>query len=451
MTNEQGKLGTLECIMILTGGMIGAAIFSLSGLTYAMAGAASIISWIIGGGILLLYGMQTAELCTIYPQSGGMFAFPYEALGKKRVSKEAWGWLAAWSLLNVNIFCAGSSAMYVSSYLGQSFPALANYTVAIAVIWSVVCTLLCLFNITVAGRVNLVLTLALVALMLLYAVIGFTSGKFDPANYTPFFSRGSLGATGFVSAIPIAMLAYNAIVSVAFMMNQVKNPKKTVPQSMIIAMVFTLICYVLVIVSTIGLLAVEAFQDPTAAWMQYVPLYAVAWFVLNNLPWLHYVITIAAVLALTTTMLVVIMTSGWTVQAAADKGLLPKSLAKVNEKTGTPVAAMALVGIVTTVVACFPGFISEVINCGAMTGAIAVVIIALTLLAARKQHTYVPGDFRLGGGAALPIITIALVVFFILPGLFQACRYWGLTLGWYAVGLVIFLLCQIGAKNRTIG
>ena len=213
------KLGTLECVMILVGGMVGSAIFSLSGLTYAMAGAATILTWIIGGGILLLYGVQTAELCTIYPESGGMFVFPYEALGKKRASKEAWGWLAAWSLLNVNIFGAGFSAIYVSTYLSQSFPALANYQILLAVVWSVACTLLCLFNITVAGRVNLVLTLALIALMLFYTIVSFTSGAFDPSNFTPFFGRGSLGNSGFISAIPVAMLAYGAIISVAFMMS----------------------------------------------------------------------------------------------------------------------------------------------------------------------------------------------------------------------------------------
>ena len=103
MANEQGKLGTLECVMILVGGMVGSAVFSLSGLTYAMAGAGTIVSWIIGGLILLLYGLETAELCSIYPESGGIFVFPHEALGKTRLGKEAWGWGAAWSLLNVNI------------------------------------------------------------------------------------------------------------------------------------------------------------------------------------------------------------------------------------------------------------------------------------------------------------------------------------------------------------
>lgn len=103
-TLQKGGLGTLECVMILVGGMVGSAIFSLSGLTYTVAGPAAILSWIIGAVILLMYGLQVAELTAIYPHSGGIFVYPYEALGKSKKSKQAWGWIAAWSLLNVNIF-----------------------------------------------------------------------------------------------------------------------------------------------------------------------------------------------------------------------------------------------------------------------------------------------------------------------------------------------------------
>lgn len=450
MLNEKGKLGTLECVMILVGGMVGSAIFSLSGLTYSMAGASVIISWIIGAFILLLYGMQVAELSTIYPKSGGMFVFPYEALGKKRTSKEAWGWTAAWSLLCVNIFGAGFSAIYVSTYLSQSFPALAEYQVLIAVIWAVVVSILCLLNITVAGKVNLVMTLGLIALLLVFSIIGYTSGKFDPSNFSPFFTRGSMGGTGVISAIPVAMLAYGAIISVAFLVNQIKKPKKTIPKSMIIAMIVTIVMYAIVIVSMIGLLAVEMFNAEDTAFIQYVPLYAVAWFILQNIGWLHYVISIAATLALTTTMLVLMMTAGWTLQAAAEKGLLPKGLGKVNKKTGTPIAAMAIIGVATVAISCFPSFTSQIVNCGAIALAISAVIIAITLLVARKKNEYVEGSFRLRGGAFFPILSMILILVFIIPGVFQEWGNWAWAGIWYGVGLVLFLLFQIGAKKRKV-
>lgn len=451
MLNEKGKLGTLECVMILVGGMVGSAIFSLSGLTYAMAGASVIISWVIGAFILLLYGMQVAELSTIYPKSGGMFVFPYEALGKKRTSKEAWGWTAAWSLLCVNIFGAGFSAIYVSTYLSNSFPALEQHQVLIAVIWAVVVGVLCLLNITVAGKVNLVMTLGLIALLLVFSIIGFSSGKFDPSNFSPFFTRGFMGGSGVISAIPVAMLAYGAIISVAFLVNQIKNPKKTIPKSMLISMIVTVAIYAVVIIAVIGLLAVEPFNtEKTSNFLQYAPLYGVATFVLNNIAWLHYVISIAATLALTTTMLVLMMTAGWTLQAAAAKGLLPKGLGKVNKKTGTPIAAMAIIGVATVAISCFPEFTKEIVHCGAIALAISTVIIAITLLVARKKNEYVEGSFRLRGGAFFPILSMILILVFIIPGVFQEWGNWAWAGIWYGVGLVLFLLFQIGAKKRQV-
>lgn len=49
---EQGKLGLGACIAILTGGCIGSAIFSISGMTMYYAGPASVLSWILGAIIL---------------------------------------------------------------------------------------------------------------------------------------------------------------------------------------------------------------------------------------------------------------------------------------------------------------------------------------------------------------------------------------------------------------
>ena len=56
MGDKKGKLTTVSCVTIMMGAMIGSAIFSLSGVTYAMAGPAHILTWIAAAVILLIYG-----------------------------------------------------------------------------------------------------------------------------------------------------------------------------------------------------------------------------------------------------------------------------------------------------------------------------------------------------------------------------------------------------------
>ena len=70
---DSGKLGLVACIAILTGGCIGSAIFSLSGLTMYYAGPAAIITWIVAAIILGCYGVQVAELSVRYPD---ILSFP---------------------------------------------------------------------------------------------------------------------------------------------------------------------------------------------------------------------------------------------------------------------------------------------------------------------------------------------------------------------------------------
>ena len=205
LNDQKGKLGLRDSSTILIGGMIGSAIFSLSGVTIAGAGPASILSWIIAAIILFFYGLQTAELSTIYPKSGGIFVFPEKALGKTEKQGKFWGWIAAWSYLFGCVGGVAFSVYYVGYYMTSGFEALAGYGTMISIITAIVCGLLVLLNISATGKVNFALTMGLAATMIIYVVIAFGSGSWNPANMNPFIGQGAGGNLGFVSAIPIAM------------------------------------------------------------------------------------------------------------------------------------------------------------------------------------------------------------------------------------------------------
>ena len=123
---DGGKLGLVACIAILTGGCIGSAIFSLSGMTMYYAGPAAIITWIVAAIILGCYGVQVAELSVRYPHSGGVYVFPAKSLGK------FWGYLAAWGYIISNFIAVAFSAIYVATYLGVGFEALSGLQIPLA-------------------------------------------------------------------------------------------------------------------------------------------------------------------------------------------------------------------------------------------------------------------------------------------------------------------------------
>lgn len=431
MGDKKGKLTTVSCVTIMMGAMIGSAIFSLSGVTYAMAGPAHILTWIAAAVILLIYGLIAAELACMYPVSGGLYVYPREILGKTRAAKEFWGWTSAWAFLNTGIFGAAFSAIYVSTYLGRILPNVNDHMVLAAVIACVVCGLLNIFNISFVGKVNLILVVSISVILLIYSGFGFT--VIDSANFAPFFTQGYAGGSGFVSAIPNAMLAYGGIVTLVSVSGDIHEPKKTIPKAMILSIVLTTALYLLVIGATVGMIGTEEFTANPA--FQYYPLYAAIDKAFPGVGWLGVLISLSALLALLTTLLVLIMSVANTIAAAAQTGFLPACLGKYNARTKTPVASIILSTGLVTVIACFPQFVTEITSTGAVAMVVTVALLSYTLLVARKQMKSSKEDFHLPGGRMLPVTVVVVLLLFLLLQPIKAIILCG---GWFLIGYVIY-------------
>lgn len=166
-----------------------------------------------------LYGIQVAELSIRYPHSGGVFVFPAKAMGKTEKEGKIWGFISAWGYIISNIIAVAFSAIYVATYLGVGFEALANLQIPLAIAAVILVTILNLMKITDAGKFNNILVGGLILTMVLYICIAFFSGTWNAANFSPFFSQGAMGTTGFITAIPNAMVGYGSVVAIAFLVS----------------------------------------------------------------------------------------------------------------------------------------------------------------------------------------------------------------------------------------
>jgi amino acid transporter len=441
----KGKIGTFDSVNILVGGMIGSAIFSLSGVTIMQAGPGAILSWIVAAIILFAYGLETAELSSLFPNSGGIMVFPALTLGKNREQGRLWGWISSWAYLFGCISGAAFSAIYVGTYLGVAFPACANIQVQLAIATVIICGVLNVVNFAVTGKINTILTVLLVFTLVAFCFIAFTAGSWDSTNFTPFLTQGTGGKAGFISSIPIAMVAYGSIVAVAFMVGEIKDPNKTVPKAMGIAMAVVVVLYLLVIVATLGLISSSYLQENPG--MAYIPLYAAAFTKLGAITWLPALISISAVLALVTTIIITMALAARALQACAIQGILPKGLGVNSEKTGVPIRATFIIVVITGLLSAFPSLVNIIINLGALCNVIVVAIVCLTVIKARKKNVYKEGQFRAPGGNALPIIILAALVVCYIPSVISAgSSLWLYTLGYYLIGMIIY---YIGTRKKT--
>lgn len=421
---------------MIVGGMIGSAIFSLTGLTIYNAGPAAILSWFIAAIIMLCYGLIIAELAVVFPKSGGVFVFPAKALGKTEKVGKLWGWISTWGYINANIVAIAFAAIYVGTYLSAGFPIFSNMQVPLAITSIIIVFILNTLRFSVIGKTNTILVIGLALTLLIYAFVSFFTGEWDTTLLHPFFSQGTAGKTGFLASVPTAMVGYGSIVAIAFMVSEVKNPNKNVPRSMLIAMLIVFTLYTLVISATVGLVSAEFLEKNPG--MRFIPLYAAVFTKLMSISWLAKLISISAILALVTTMLIVMALTSRAIAASAEGGIIPKKFAQLG-KTGTPLYATILVAIVSMIVSCFPQFTAQIVGLAAIFASLTISINCISFIESRRKFPPIEGNFRLPGGIFIPIFALTIIIICYIPDIIKGgWLLWTYSLGWYALGLLIF-------------
>ncbi len=432
------------------GGMVGSSIFTLSGVTYSMAGAAAVLTWLFAGVILLLYALNIAELATTFPKSGGIYVYPHAVIGKTKKGKDFAGWIAAWSWLNVSIFGTTFSALCVSTYLGQFIPAVGNsraLQILIPILWIALTWFLNARSANAFGSIHNKITYALLFVLGVYIVLGFVSGKGE--NMTPFVS-GTMGASGIVAGIPIAMLGYGSIIAVASFGGEIEDPKHNIPRIIGKAVLITVIVYCLILISTFRMASVDSLIGANA---QYYPLaFALGSVMTGDMAWVVSIVPLAALLALTTNMSIMLMDASRTVMATAQSGFLPKKLGELHPERHTPIMALSVVAVICVILSLNPDLINIIINAGSICSAITVAIIAVTLMTLRKKQRTGEikdeGEFRVPGGNVFPIITLIVILITLVLLYFGdgGSTSYLVAVLWYVIGLVIFGLKSLLKK-----
>ena len=444
MEKNNGKLGLFACIALIVGGCVGSAIFSLLGQTILYAGPAAVISWIAAGVILTFYGMQVCELAVRYPQSGGVFAFPKKAFGGSK--GEFWGFVSAWGYIVSNVIAVAFSAISIGNFMGNGFEALSGdgWKIALAVIAVVFCIVLNLMKITDTGKFNNMFVGILAAGMLVFAGFAFFGKRpdgtpaFDPANFDHFFTTGN-GLKGMFRAIPIASCAYGACVAISFMVNEVKNPAKTIPSSLMIGLLIVIVLYLLVAVATIATCAYSLFATPGLEFLQFAPQFgSILMDGLTAYPWLAKLIALIAFIALMTTMLVLLALNARAMQAVAVSGYFPKKWKEEN-KNGVPAVATLVCGVPALLLCFRPAWVETLVNLGAFFSVISMAITCIALIVSRRKTELNAGDYRCPGGIATPLVTIAALGSCYLIGNISMPVV-SFTVAIYGVGLAIFFI-----------
>ena len=240
---DEHQIGLFSASNIVIANMVGAGIFTTSGLLMSGLGNPMLLIalWIVGGIIALCGALAYAELGAAMPQAGGEYVF------LSRLYSPLYGFLSGWVS-----FVAGfsapiaASAIGFSQYLFRAFPELApggshglflsghlDKVLAIGIIG--LFTFIHLRGLQFGSRIQNYLTILKIVLVAVLIFVGLAFGKGDMAHFsqgTPaHFNFSTLKIMGL--SLMWIMFAYSGWNASTYIGSEIRNPERNIPRSLL--------------------------------------------------------------------------------------------------------------------------------------------------------------------------------------------------------------------------
>ena len=203
--------------------------------------------WLVGGVLALCGALCYAELATALPQSGGEYHF------LSRIYHPAVGFCTGLcsALVGFTVPIA-ASALVFGDYFCRVFPGLsfatsplAPHFLAFALV--TVVTLCHLRSLRFTGRFQAAVTTVTVLLLLTLIAAGFALRTHPPVSFAPHradFNAPLLSAFG--GSLIWVMYAYSGWNAAAYIVEEVKDPSRSLPRALVLGTLFVLALYVAV-------------------------------------------------------------------------------------------------------------------------------------------------------------------------------------------------------------
>lgn len=453
-------LGPWNLVFLGIGCIIGAGIFVRTGNAAALhAGPAVLLSFLVAGIVCALAGLCYAELSSTLPVSGSAYTYSYTTIGE----------FAAWVMGGLLLLEYGLAASVVAvGWSGYMVSLLGDYGLVIppeltgpyghalirdgaAVLAADGTPMTTLFNlpaflicIALAGLLvvgvsesakvnNIIVAIKMTVIIAFIVIVGwYVIQHFDTlkSNWDPFIpeptgEKGEFGWGGILRAASIVFFAYIGFEAVSTAGQEAKNPKRDMPIGIIGSLLICTVLYILVsIVMTLmvnyKLLNVP---DPVAV---AVDALGPQW------GWFAKTVKVGAIIGLTSVILVLMYGQTRIFYTMARDGLLPKVFATVHPKFHTPWVNTIVVGLITAVAAAF----FDINTLGDMTsvGTLAAFgIVCLAVIWLRVTHPEIPRGFRVPLYPVLP--ALGIIACFAL--IFTVETRVLIFFAWYAVAAII--------------
>jgi APA family basic amino acid/polyamine antiporter len=321
-------LGVFDAVVIGLGSMIGAGIFAALTPAASAAGSGLLLSLALAAVVAYCNATSSARLAARYPQSGGTYVYGRERLG------DFWGYLAGWGFVVGKTASCAAMALIVGSY---AWPDQAHAVAVAAVV-----ALTAVNYVGVQKSAWLTRGIVAVVLAVLAAVVTacLTSGATESARLGV-GSDATFG--GILQAAGLLFFAFAGYARIATLGEEVRDPKRTIPRAIPLALGITLVVYAAIAVAALAVLGPERLSHTAAPLAEAVRAAGV--------PGLAPVVRVGAAVAALGSLLALILGVSRTTLAMARDHHLPHALAVVHPRFKVPHRAELAVGVIVAILA----------------------------------------------------------------------------------------------------
>jgi basic amino acid/polyamine antiporter, APA family len=403
--------------------IIGAGSFSSLGEAIFKGGPGVMILFIICGVACAFTAMCYAEFASRIPVAGSAYTYAYASFG------ELFAWIIGWALIMEysigNIYVAYSWSDYFTSFLSKlnvHLPdfltcsymevkkAIANETTKPefvsawknapnffgikfiidlpAFIINILITYLVYIGVKESRNFSnamVILKLAVVLLVILVGAQYIMTANWVPVNKEGVKSFMPNGFSGVMSAVSGVFFAYIGFDAISVMGEESKNPQRDLPRSMILSLVICTVVYILLTLVLTGALNYTQYEnvgDPLAKIFE-----------ANGNGWMQFLVSICAIVAITSVLLVFQLGQPRIWMSMSRDGLMPPKFAQIHPKYNTPKFATIITGLVVGIPLLFTdrSFILDFTSIGTLFAF--VLVCGGVLLLPRKEN--IKGRFQI--------------------------------------------------------
>lgn len=346
-------LGFWSLLAAGIGSVIGSGWLFSSMYAAQAAGPAALISWVIGGVLMLLVALVFAELGMVRPESGGLVRYPLYSNG--RLAATVVGFAMWLSYVGNPPSEASGVVQYASAWLPGVYDTtagkLTGLGILIAVALMAVFVVLNWFGLRLFATSNNIVTAIKVliptATIILLVISGFDhshgAGGLDNltggagGGFAPYGYSASLGAIATAGMI----FAYTGFRNIIELSGEAKNPHRDIPRALVATIVLTILLY-------LGLQIAFLMATPSAmlaksgwAGVNFASPYADLAKLLG-ITWLYWMLIADSSLSPSGSGIIYTASNGRNVFGLAKNGLLPRGLMRIHEGSGVPRRAILL-------------------------------------------------------------------------------------------------------------